>query len=207
MARGAPAPTRSGRVTEIEQNLLETLFRIILNDLKEAWRGVTVIDFKAQAVATEPQMLQILAPNEAVVAVSIEIRIGEISGTLNFAIPSLNIKMIGNKFDQQWSLRKTEPTEAERRRASALINSSSVRLDARLRGPKLLVRDLLDLKTGDLLQFDHRLDQLLDCDLNGQAKYRGRVVNSNQKKAFLIDRMPEPRPALTAVEVQMDRQP
>jgi len=180
-------------VTLIEQNLLETLFRIILNDLKEAWRSVTVIDFKLQAVATEPQRLQIVAPNEAVVAISIEIRIGEIYGTLNLAIPSINIKMIGSKFDQQWSLRKTEPTETEQQRALALIRTSEVRLDARLRGPKLLVRDLLDLKAGDLLQLDHRLDQLLDCDVNGTAKFRGRVVNSNQKKAFLIEVMPEAR--------------
>lgn len=189
--KGRAGANLKREVTEIEQNLLETLFRIILNDLKEAWKSVTLIDFKLQASATEPQRLQILAPNEAVVSVGIEIRIGDISGTLNLAIPSINIKMIGSKFDQQWSLRKTEPTEAEQRRASFLIRNSETRLDARLRGPKLRVRDLLDLKAGDLLQFDHRLDQLLDCDINGKAKFRGRVVNSNQKKAFLIDAMPE----------------
>ena len=50
---------------------------------------------------------------------------------------------------------------------------------------------LLELKAGDLLQLDHRLDQLLDCDINGKAKFRGRVINSNQKKAFLIESMPE----------------
>ncbi|MEO8591980.1 MAG: flagellar motor switch protein FliM [Candidatus Solibacter sp.] len=180
-------------VTVIEQNLLETLFRIILSDLKEAWKSVTLIDFKIQAVTTEPQRLQIVASNEVVVAVSIEIRIGEITGTLNLAIPSINIKMIGNKFDQQWSLRKTEATEAEQQRAYSLIRTSKARLDARLRGPTLRVRDLLDLQAGDLLQLDYRLDQLLDCDINGTAKFRGGVVNSNQKKAFVIESMPEAR--------------
>src|ERR1700691_2283841 len=132
-------------ITEIEQSLLETLFRIILNDLKEAWKSVTLIDFKLEAVATEPQMLQILAPNEAVMAVGIEIRIGENSGTLNFAIPSINIKMIGQKFDQQWNLRKTEPTEAERQRVFKLIRVAEAELDARLRGPSLKVGDLLEM--------------------------------------------------------------
>lgn len=204
--KGRAGTNPKREVTEIEKNLLETLFHIILNDLKDAWKGVTLIDFKFQASATEPQMLQILAPNEAVVGVSIEIRIGDISGTLNLAIPSINIKMIGSKFDQQWSLRKTDPTEAERARASMLIHNSEAKLDARLRGPKLLVRDLLDLKAGDLLQFDHRLDQLLDCDINGQAKFRGRVVNSNQKKAFLIDSMPEARPSRAAIVSKLDQQ-
>jgi flagellar motor switch protein FliM len=180
-------------ITEIEQSLLETLFRIVLNDLKEAWKGVTMIDFKIEAVATEPQMLQILAPNEAVVAVSIEIRLGDCSGTLNLAIPSINIKMIGQKFDQQWSLRKTEPTEAEQQRVLKLIRGASVRLDARLNGPRLLVKDLLEIEAGDVLRFDHRLDQVLECDINGKGKFLGRLVNSNQKKAFLIDSMPEMR--------------
>jgi flagellar motor switch protein FliM len=69
-------------------------------------------------------MLQILAPSKAVVAVGIEIRIGENSGTLNFAIPSINIKMIGQKFDQQWNLRKTDPTEAGQQRVLKLHPAS-----------------------------------------------------------------------------------
>jgi flagellar motor switch protein FliM len=178
-------------ITEIEQTLLETFFRIILNDLKEAWKGVTVIDFAIANVATEPQMLQILAPNEAVIAVGIEIRIGESSGTLNIAIPSINIKMIGQKFDQQWSLRKTEPTEAEQQRVLELIRESTGTVDARLRGPKLRVSDLLDLQPGDLLRFDYRVDQQVDCEINGVGKFRGRVVNSNRKKAFLVESMPQ----------------
>ncbi len=180
-------------MTEIEQNLLESLFRIILNDLREAWKGVTLIDFKIEAVATEPQMLQILAPNEAVVAVGIEIRIGENSGTLNIAIPSINIKMIGQKFDQQWSLRKTDPTEAEQQRVLKLIRGSEAELDARLRGPSLRVQELLEMEVGDLLWLDHRIDQPFDCEINGRSKYRGHVVNFNEKKAFLVEAMPEAR--------------
>jgi flagellar motor switch protein FliM len=178
-------------ITEIEQSLLETLFRIILNDLKEAWKSVTLIDFKLEAVATEPQMLQILAPNEAVVAVGIEIRIGENSGTLNLAIPSINIKMIGQKFDQQWNLRKTDPTEAEQQRVLKLIREAEASVEARLQGPRLLVRDLLEIEPGHLLRFDYRIDQQLDCTINNRDKFRGRVVDSHQKKAFLIESLPE----------------
>jgi flagellar motor switch protein FliM len=101
--------------------------------------------------------------------------------------------MIGQKFDQQWSLRKTEPTEAEQQRVLALIRTSDAELDARLRGPSLRVSDLLSMEEGDLLRFDHRLDQVFDCEINGKAKFRGRVINSNQKKAFLVEAMPETR--------------
>ena len=100
-------------VTEIEQVLLEGLFRLILHDLHEAWTFVTQIEFSIETVETEPQFLQILAPTEAVVAVAIEIRIGDSIGMMNIAMPSIIIKMMRQKFDQQWSLRKSASTDQE----------------------------------------------------------------------------------------------
>src|SRR4051794_3439722 len=79
-------------ITEIEKVLLDGLFRLILRDLKEAWRLVNPIDFSIENVEAEPQFLQILAPTEAVVAVAIEIRIGDAVGMMNIAMPSIIIK-------------------------------------------------------------------------------------------------------------------
>jgi flagellar motor switch protein FliM len=41
--------------TEIKQKLLDGPLHIILNDLREAWKGVTEIDFSIESVDTEPQ--------------------------------------------------------------------------------------------------------------------------------------------------------
>jgi flagellar motor switch protein FliM len=76
-------------VTEIEQSILEGLYRIILNDLQNAWQQVTTMHFSIESFETEPQLLQILAPNEAVVAISMEVRIGENTGMINLGIPSI----------------------------------------------------------------------------------------------------------------------
>jgi flagellar motor switch protein FliM len=42
--------------------------------------GSCRINFKIEAIETDPQMLQMLSPEEAVVAIGIEIRVGENSG-------------------------------------------------------------------------------------------------------------------------------
>src|SRR5579872_5124133 len=110
-------------ITEIEQVLLDGLFRLILRDLKEAWRFVAQIDFTIDTVETEPQFLQILAPTEAVVAVAIEIRIGDSTGMMNIAVPSIIIKMMRQKFDQQWLLRKAASTDLEQMRVMRLIQA------------------------------------------------------------------------------------
>lgn len=190
--KGRTIDTRKREVTEIEQQLLDTLFRIILNDLREAWKTVALINFKIESIATEPQMVQILSPTEAVVAIAIEIRLGDAAGTLNVAIPAINIKMIGQKFEQQWMLRKTDATEAEQARMMALLRLASVTFDARLIGPRLTIRDLLDLDVGDCLKFDYSVEKRVDCTMNGVPKFKGQVIDCNNKRAFIVEQLPPP---------------
>jgi len=181
-------------VTEIEQKLLDGLFRIVLHDLREAWKGVTAVDFTIEAMETEPQLLHILAPNEAVVAIAIEVRIGESVGMMNIAMPSIVIKMMRQKFDQQWSVRKTHASEAEQARVLRLLRGSSLRLEARLEGPTLSVRDLLELREGHLLTLDYPVERPLELRVNGERKFRAQIVGTGKKRACLIDKV-YPSPA------------
>src|SRR5579863_1389999 len=121
----------SREMTEIEQTILDGLFRIILHDLKTAWSAVTPLEFTVDSYENDPQLLQILAPNEAVVAVSMEVRIGDNSGMMNIGIPSIVVKMLRHKFDQQWSVRKSQSTEQEQARILRLVKPATLHLDSR----------------------------------------------------------------------------
>jgi flagellar motor switch protein FliM len=173
-------------ITEIEQVLLDGLFRLILRDLREAWKFVTQIDFSIENVETEPQFLQILAPTEAVVAVAIEIRIGDSIGMMNIAMPSIIIKMMRQKFDQQWSLRKSASTDPEQTRVLNLIRTSNLESEVLLAGPQLLLRDLMNLEEGDILSFEYPASRPLNMILNGETKYRGEMVNVGRRAAFRV---------------------
>ncbi len=173
-------------VTEIERSLLDGLLRIILQDLKEAWGAITTIDFNAESMETEPQLLQVLDPGEAFVATGIEVRIGEAIGMMNLAIPSLIIKMMRNKFSHSAAGRKSRTGEADQTRMLELIRPALLELDVRLRGPTMAFRDLLQLEAGDLLQLDCPVHRPLDCLVNGVAKFRGRLGSEGNKKAFLV---------------------
>jgi flagellar motor switch protein FliM len=176
-------------VTEIEQVVLDGLYRIILNDLKQAWHSITPIDFTIEARETEPQLLQIMAPNEAVVAIGLEVRIAECSGVINIGMPSIVIKMLRQKFDQQWSVRRSESTLEEQGRMLRIMQPSIFLLDARLQGPTVLMDDLLRLKAGDVLTFDYPVERPVDFLVNGKLKYRGHVATTGRKKVFLIDEL------------------
>jgi len=174
-------------VTEIEQSILESLLRIVLQDLRNAWHGVATMEFSIEAHETEPQLLQFLAPNEAVVAISLELRIGDVTGMMNIGIPSIIVKMLRQRFDQQWSVRKTQATEEEHARILRLLRQASFHMDARLNGPTMGVGTLLDLQEGDVLAFDYPVQRPVDIAVNGKLKYRGEVVSTGRKRAFQIE--------------------
>ena len=176
----------SREVTEIEQTILESLLRIILQDLRQSWEAVAKMEFSIDSHETEPQLLQILAPTEAVVAISMEVKIGELSGMMNIGIPSIVVKMLRHKFDQQWSVRKSEATQLDHARLLHLIRGTQVHLDTRLTHQTLRVDHMLALKEGDVLAFDHPLAKPFDITVNGIKKYRGEIVSSGRKRSVEI---------------------
>ena len=175
-------------ITEIERSIMEGIYRIILHDLKDAWRGISLMAFSIESHETEPSQLQILAPNEAIVAISLEVRIGEMSGMLNIGMPSIIIKMLRQKFDQQWSVRKSESTLEEQSRVLHLVKQSKTKVEVRLQGPTLSVGDLLQLEAGDVLTFDYPLNKNIDLIINGKVKYQGEIVVAAGKRGLLINK-------------------
>jgi flagellar motor switch protein FliM len=105
---------------------------------------------------------------------------------MNIGIPSIVVKMLRHKFDQQWSLRKTESTESEQARILRLIKPSIVNLDTRLAGPTLSVENLLDIEVDDVLTFDFPVSRSLDLTVNGVLKYKGNVISTGRKRAYEI---------------------
>jgi flagellar motor switch protein FliM len=180
-------------ITEIEQNILDGLLRIILQDLRASWQTVAAIEFSIDGHETEPQLLQILAPNEAVVCIAMEVRIGETTGTMNLGIPSILVKMLRQKFDQQWTSRKAVSTEGEHERVLHLLRPAELRLDTRLDGARMRVDTLLELKEGDVVAFDYPVARPLSVTINGALRYRGEVVAAGRKRALQVqDLVTEP---------------
>jgi flagellar motor switch protein FliM len=173
-------------ITEIERNLMEGMLRLVLRNLSEAWKGVTAIDFSVQSLETEPQMLQVMAPSEAVVSIGVEMRIGEVAGLMSIAMPSVMIKMMRHKFDQQWSLRKAAATEEDEERVLNLLGRSSVDVEATIEGGGISLRELMELNVGDVLGLDHALDKPVTCSFNGQKYFAGSILASRRRLAVRI---------------------
>lgn len=128
-------PTRE--ITEVERDILEGPFRIITLNLADTWKQVVPIDFAIDSIDTKPQLSKRIARTEAVVAITMELRIAEAVGTVNFAIPALTLKMMRPRFDQQWTVQKSGCEQTERGIKQRLIRELEVTVDCELRGAQI----------------------------------------------------------------------
>ena len=160
-------------ITEVEKNLLEGFFQIVTHDLRETWKPVVAVTFATSAIETSVQLSGRFVPTEAVVAVAMEMRIGESTGMVNLAIPSLTLKTMGQKFDQQWASHKSENPAAELAIKRKLARSLQVTVECQHSGATISLKDLLNLAVGDILTLRPGLDETVDVLVNGKPKFKG----------------------------------
>lgn len=172
------------KITDIEKSVMQTLMRVILRDLSDAWSSVTKIDFSMQSLASEPQLTHVLAPAEAVTVIAIDVRVGTLSGLMNLAIPSIVIKRLRHKFDQLQTVRRTNVNDVDQLRIGKIIEDVPLRLNAVLDGGAISARGLMDLEPGNVLVFDHPIERPVKATLNDREKWTGRIAINNNKLVF-----------------------
>jgi flagellar motor switch protein FliM len=126
-----------------------------------------------------------------VVAISMEVRVGEATGMMNIGIPSMVVKALRDKFNQQWILRSRESTAQDQSRVLKLIRNSQVNVEGCMVGPLMRIRDLVDLQENDVIVFDFPVGKPLDLFMNGKRKYSGQIVSTGKKRAFQIEKPSE----------------
>src|SRR5688572_17720206 len=72
----ASAPARRP-LTEIELRLVSRITDLFFAEMKHAWHNVLELDLSVDRVESNPQLVQIVPPNEVVVLISFELTIGD----------------------------------------------------------------------------------------------------------------------------------
>jgi flagellar motor switch protein FliM len=192
MLGGPGEPLKSMRtMTDIEQSIFDGILKLILDDLRESWRGIIDLDFKIQARETSPQLIQIVAPNEVVLLVVFEVKMAAVVGMINLAIPSIILEPVASKFDQEmYTGYKKSANFEEARLLLESLKKCSMTACAEIRGTNLRLSDILVLQPGDIVPLAKRFDAVLDLTVDGIPRYQGYVaLNANQKRVFQLTSM------------------
>ena len=173
-AKEAPAFERE--ITEIEKGILQGAMRVILGEMHQAWKRIDDIRFSLEALAAEPQMIQVVAPGERVISVTFDVKIGPAAGVIRLAMPAGLLKRLRARFEQTAPKQAATGSDQDRARMSQLIADATLDFEARLEPTRVSAADLVDLEPGDVLMLSHALDRPVIGVLNGQPVYNGHLV-------------------------------
>ncbi|QGG48179.1 flagellar motor switch protein FliM [Heliorestis convoluta] len=175
-------PNKIRGLTEIEQSVFQKTTRRMLDNFTEAWENIAQIHASLEVIETNPQFVQIVAPTEMVVLVTLDCRIGETEGMINICLPYILLEPIISKlsahfwFSSSAKGRTQEQLDALRAR----LQKAEVPLTVLLGQTTLNVSELLDLQKGDVIQLDNQVSEELVIMVGQRKKYLGRpgVVGS-----------------------------
>ncbi|PKL11401.1 MAG: flagellar motor switch protein FliM, partial [Spirochaetae bacterium HGW-Spirochaetae-6] len=124
---------------------------------------------------TNPQFAQIVPPNDMVVLITFETKIGEVEGMTNFCIPYLTIEPIISKLSAQYwysSVRKGITQENFNIIRENLLDVA-VDISAELGETDITMQEALDLQTGDVIRLSgHKINSDVILKIGKKPKFR-----------------------------------
>jgi flagellar motor switch protein FliM len=183
----SPAPNRA--LTEIEQNVMDSVVKLVLEHLTETWRAITDVRFRIQGRETRPQMLQVTGPNEGVILLAFDIVVGEGRGMLSVSIPSAAIETMEEKVAEGWNRTKRQPSAAEVARLQANLGRVSLPVKALLE-TRMSAREVLGLQEGDVVSLGHSAVAPVEIQVGGVRRFTGRLTcDDTGNTAVMIEQM------------------
>jgi len=192
-------------ITEIEQQIVESVARIVCRELGAAWQAVELqVDFATRMDLGDAQRL--MPPSEKILSLSFEVTLLEVRGGLNLAVPvSLSHALLRKISAASNDSRPRSPTEWRERLKRRLLECSFP-VELGVSGLSASVGELTQMVPGDLLRLgrsaglpgslvvagvdlfgaaparmgDTRAAQLLACGAEAQASRPQRKENKQR---------------------------
>ncbi|MBI1333398.1 MAG: flagellar motor switch protein FliM [Armatimonadetes bacterium] len=188
MLGGPGRPIERNMLTEIEKPLVKSIMERMLGALKQAWEAVVVVAPCVDGLETSSQFVSVAPPNDIVLVILFEVKIGEVRTAMSLCIPYLVLKPITIKLSaQKWfasSSRRQSPQT--RRLMSSQVASSQVDLSVLLGKSKMAFEDFYQIKVGDVIKLDQDTQKDLTLLIGNVAKYKGRPMMNGRKYVFSI---------------------
>ncbi len=177
----------SREFSDIELSLFETILRVMMSTLKEAWGPVMDVYPTVESKESSPNVVQIVAQNEIVVMVVMEIIIGHSSGMMNICYPVISLEPILPKLaSRDLMLNETSSKKSRNAELQVLLGGAKVNVEANLGGAELTMKDILDLRVDDVLRLSSAADDIVTVSIDGKERFKGEIGLRRFRKSIQI---------------------
>jgi flagellar motor switch protein FliM len=175
-------------LTEIELKLIDRIIERAIEGLEKSWASVCELNLRVTQVESNPQLVQIVPPNEVIVLISFEITMGEIRGIMNLCIPFNTIEpLMGNLSSDTWSA-YTKRTADPRQKLNLQtgIGKGKVKMVVGLADTRLTAQEIMGLSVGDVIMTEKGREQPLEVYIEGRPLFQGSAGLLKGHKAIQI---------------------
>ena len=181
---GPGEPTKIQReLSDIELSVMEGIIVRILGNLREAWSEVLDLRPRLGTIETNPQFAQIVPPNDMVVLITLETKVGDVEGMTNLCIPYITIEPIISKLSAQYwysSIRKGD-TDENRSIIQERLDQVEIPLKCEVGEIELPLQDIVSLKVGDAVKLGNtHISSDMTIKIGDRKKFKcvpGRIGN------------------------------
>lgn len=170
--------------TPTEQRVIQRMLEQAFNDLQQAWKPVLPVKFEYMNSEVNPQFANIVSPTEVVVVSTFHIELEGGGGALHVTMPYSMVEPIRELLDAGVQSDRSEVDERWRIAIREEMKSAQIELTSTLTETELTMRELMELKPGDVIPIDMPETVILRSE--DIPLFRGRFGVSNGSRAVKI---------------------
>ncbi|WP_295683252.1 flagellar motor switch protein FliM [uncultured Nevskia sp.] len=170
--------------TPTEMRVVQLMLRQAFNDLQEAWSPVMDLDFEYMNSEVNPHFANIVSPSEIVVVSRFRIELEGGGGDLHITFPYSMIEPIRDQLDTGLQSDRVEKDERWTQSLREQLQDAEVEIGSQLATLNLSVRELLQLKPGDVLPVN--LPKTIDLCVEDMPVFKGTFGLSHGNNAVRI---------------------
>jgi len=139
-------------ITEIEEQVLESVLRIICRELQTTWQAIS-LTFEFGQRQPVSQARRLMPPEEKNLCLSFEVKMPETRGTLNVAVPAVVSNALLRKISSDYSYRKPAGAQESRRKLQEKLLDCPFPVELCVPHLELPLQTLAEITPGTLLTF------------------------------------------------------
>jgi flagellar motor switch protein FliM len=163
-------------LTEIEEQILESVVRVLLRELETSWVSVLEVHFDFEQRLRTSQAMSMMPPSDRTLALSFEVKMLDEHGMLNITLPAVVSNALFRKLSEQSSYYRHAGTSEYIGQVRARMLDVTMPIELRLSPVPVLVRDLTKLQPGEVLALGHPVEKPAVLLVAGKEMFRAYPV-------------------------------
>lgn len=172
-------------ITEIEEQILDSVARIICRELGAAWQALSLeVNFEERLETGEAQRL--MHPEEKTLSLSFEVTMPDVRGGLNLAVPATVSNALLRKISAEWAHRRPHGGSDSRQRLMRRLLDCPFGLELAAKEVLVPVSTLAELAPGQVIAFARSAAEPASLTVAGIEKFRAVPARCGNSRAARI---------------------